>query len=197
MQAWYQIKGTRCLGCAANDDEDKSVLNRLVRWKSDSIEVEADSTHRLLIMEHFGLEEDSNVLTAPAIKEDVGEDEGKLTNKESTGYRRVAARGNYLTVDRADIQFAVKEACRGMSKPGEDGLRHMKRLPRHLKCAKAVTVVGSSDPETVRYIVVYVGSDWAGCMTSRKSTRRWLLTVERDAREVGEFDSSHCGDFQR
>ena len=53
-------------------------------------------------MEHFGLEE-SNVLTAPAIKEDVGEDKGELTKEES------AAPAGYLAIDRADIQFAVKE----------------------------------------------------------------------------------------
>ena len=47
-------------------------------------------------MEHFGLEEESNVLTAPAIKEDVSEDDGELTEEESMGYRRVAARAKYL-----------------------------------------------------------------------------------------------------
>ena len=55
-------------------------------------------------MEHFGLEEVSNVLTALATKEDVGEEEGELTKQESTGYRRVAARANYLAVDGADTR---------------------------------------------------------------------------------------------
>ena len=50
-----------------------SLLNTCVRWKSDS---EADSKHRLLITEHFGLEEESNVPTARTIVEDVGEDPG-------------------------------------------------------------------------------------------------------------------------
>ena len=61
--------------------------------KSDSTEEEADSNQ--LVMEHFGLEELSNVLTARAKKKDVGE-EGELTKEESMGYRRVAARANYL-----------------------------------------------------------------------------------------------------
>ena len=75
-----------------------------MRWKSDSIEVEVSKhrlpSHCLLIMEHFGLEEESNVLTALAIKEGVGEDEGELTKEESTGYRRVAARAKNLAVDQ-------------------------------------------------------------------------------------------------
>ena len=29
-------------------------------------------------------------------------------------------------VDRADTQFAVKDECRGMSKPGEEELRRMR-----------------------------------------------------------------------
>ena len=89
-----------------------------MRWKSDSIE--ADSKHRLHVMEHFGLEEESRVLTSLAVKEDVGEDEGEPSKEEPTGYRRVAGRATDLAVDRADIQFAAKEASRGMSKPGEE-----------------------------------------------------------------------------
>ena len=133
MKAWYQIEVRAVLGSGANDDKEVSLLNRLVRWKSGSIEVEADSKHRFLLMEHFGLEEESNVLTAPAIKEDVGENEGDLTKEDLTVHRRVAARANLLAVDWDDIQFAVKEACRGMSKPGDGKLRRMKRLVRHLK----------------------------------------------------------------
>ena len=48
-------------------------------------------------------------------------------------YGHLAARANYMTLDRSDRQFAVKEMCRGMAKPT---LRHwlqMKRLARYLK----------------------------------------------------------------
>ena len=86
-----------------------SLLNTCVRWKSDS---EADSKHRLLIAEHFGLEEESNVPTARTIVEDVGEDEGELTEEESTVYRKVAARAMHLEVDLADLQFDA-ESPRG------------------------------------------------------------------------------------
>ena len=75
QEAWCQIKVRAVLGSGANDDEDMSLLNR---WKSDSIVIEADSRRRFLVTKHFGLEE-SNVLTAPAIKED----EGELTKSKS------------------------------------------------------------------------------------------------------------------
>ena len=32
-------------------------------------------------------------------------------------YRALAARANYIAVDRADAQFAIKELCRDMSSP--------------------------------------------------------------------------------
>ena len=86
-----------------HDDKEKP----LDRWKSDFVEVE----DRLLIMEHLGLEEESNVITALAIKEDFVEDENELKKGESTSCRRVAARGNCLAVGWADIQFAVNLPC--------------------------------------------------------------------------------------
>ena len=54
----------------------RSLLNRLVGWKSDPAEVDADPNIACLSW-HFCVE--SNLLTAPAIKEDVGEDKGELT----------------------------------------------------------------------------------------------------------------------
>ena len=53
MEAWYQRRVRAELGKGATVDKEIWLLNRLVRWKSDSIEVEADSKHRLLIMKHF------------------------------------------------------------------------------------------------------------------------------------------------
>ena len=92
MMALYQIKLRAVLGSEAHYHQEISLLSRLARWESDSIEVEAGSKHCMHFTERVSLEELSNVLTALAIKEDVGEDEGEVTKLESTGYRRVAAR---------------------------------------------------------------------------------------------------------
>ena len=63
-----------------------------------------------------------------------------------------SARANYSAVDWADIQHAVKDACRGM--PGEEELRRGKWLAFYVKGAKEATAVGNSIPEAVRKIVV-------------------------------------------
>ena len=61
---------------------------------------------------------------------DVGEDEGELMKEESNAYRRMTARAHYFSVDRAEIQYAVKVACRGMVERSEGKVRRMKRPAR-------------------------------------------------------------------
>ena len=46
------------------------------------------------------------------------------------GYMRIAARANYVAVDRPDIQLSVKEICRQMSNPDA---RDWRRLQISLK----------------------------------------------------------------
>ena len=55
-----------------------------------------------------------------------------LSGKEATQFRALAARGNYLALDRPDIQYAVKEICRGMANPTRGDLRKLRRLGRYL-----------------------------------------------------------------
>ena len=49
------------------------------------------------------------------------EQDHALDAAESRRYRAVTARLNYLAADRVDIQYAVKEAARGMSSPKKSG----------------------------------------------------------------------------
>ena len=45
------------------------------------------------------------------------EDAEALEGRQATEYRGLAARANYLAADRPDMQYAVKEICRGMANP--------------------------------------------------------------------------------
>ena len=82
-------------------------------------EVEADRRHADLIVQESALENPHGVITPgenePRRKE--GENEEELSPEEATRYRGIAARANYLAVDRPDIMYAVKDLCRGMAKP--------------------------------------------------------------------------------
>ena len=50
----------------------------------------------------------------------------------------MTARLNYLAADRVDIQFAVKELTRRMSRPTQRDMTRIKRVARYLKGAPRV-----------------------------------------------------------
>ena len=65
-------------------------------------------------------------------KEEVAEGEVELEPRVATEFRGLAARANYLSLDRPDIQSDTKEICGEMAKPTERGMQKMKRLARYL-----------------------------------------------------------------
>ena len=60
------------------------------------------------------------------------DNEEKLGASETALYRALAARANYLAADRTDVQYAVKEICRGMVEPMKLHLGRLRRLGRYL-----------------------------------------------------------------
>ena len=105
------------LGADETDDKSISILGRLVTWNSWGIEYQADPKHRRIVLEHFGLEEGPKGLTTNGKVEVQEEDDEPLEGLETTDFRAVAARLNFMAQDCPDIQFATKEVCREMSNP--------------------------------------------------------------------------------
>ena len=61
-------------------------------------------------------------MVIPGTKEEGTTSEDKdaiLNDKDTTTYRALVARCNYLAPDRPDIAFSVKELARAMSRPTE------------------------------------------------------------------------------
>ena len=119
--------------------------------------------------------------TACDRKELEGDDE-KLDEVKVSWFRGVAARANFLSLDRMDIQYAAKEICRNMAAPTMGGLRKLKRLVRYLvQVPEAELHFGAS--EIIQShggclsVDVYVDSDWAGCLQTRRSTNGGLVVV--------------------
>ena len=112
MQEWYEIKVRATLGTAAGDDREIVILGRTVRWGEDKVEIEADARHGRIIREQMGIQDDSNSLSAPSAREELGDgkQDQALGRHDAKWYRGVAARANYLGLDRPDLQFSVKEA---------------------------------------------------------------------------------------
>ena len=81
----------------------------------------------------------------------------------------MAARANYLSSDRGDVQFAVKELCRGMSKPTKAEIKKIRRLARYL-IGKPRVVMRYKFQKKGQGLRGYSDSDWAGCRRTAKST---------------------------
>lgn len=97
------------------------------------------------------------------------EEEMKLEGREASKYRALAARSNYLAADRADIEYAAKEVCKGMSAPTKSDERKLRRMVRYLVDRRRVVSVFNLQ-QAGHDLKGYSDSDWAGCRRTAKST---------------------------
>lgn len=71
----------------------------------------------------------------------------------------MAAKSNNFGADWPDIQFAVKEACRGMTAPNEADLRKVKRRARYMQSERKVLITTGAETEQEHVINAFVDSD--------------------------------------
>ena len=170
LEKEYEIK-TQVVGMREGSQLEGKILNRIVRCTPEGWEYEADPRHSELIMEQLGTDKGKSVIT-PGIDDDKDEDkedEEKLAGEEASKYRGVAARCNYLAMDRPDIQYAVKEVCRDMSNPMKKSIKKLRRIGQYLK-SKPRMVWKYKTQAKVDTIDLYTDANWAGCKRTRKST---------------------------
>ena len=98
------------------DDKSVRILNRVVQYTKDGLVYEADQRHGEIIARELGLQANSKSVNTPGVSSKVLDKKG-AEDWEENEFRSIAARANYLVQDRPDIQYAVKEACKHMSKP--------------------------------------------------------------------------------
>ena len=168
----FEIK-TSMVGMNAQDGEirEARILNRIIRVTPQGWECEADQRHADLIIQETGAA-DKSTLSHPGGDKKVMEEESnskELTGSEATRFRAVAARTNYLSVDRPDIQYAVKEVCRRMAKPVEGDWQKLARLGRYLK-GDPRCVMEYQWKQAGENPVGYSDSDWGGDRKTGKST---------------------------
>ena len=96
-----------------------------------------------------------------------------LSEEEAKRYRSAVGSAIYLSLDRRDIQYAVKEAARHMSQPRQCDMKAVKTLAAYLQTHPTGGRVVTCDPPSATgewSIELYSDSDWAGCLESRRST---------------------------
>ena len=134
---------------------------------------------------------------------DEEEDDVELDAKHTTMYRAAAARGNFLSQDRFDTKFAVKELSRRMAKPRNKDWRKLIRLAKYL-IGRERFVVDFLYQESINKIDVWTDTDYAGCRETRKSTsggvimlgkhiiKGWSATQKVIALSSGEAEYYGC-----
>ena len=109
-------------------------------------------------------------VVTPGLKRKVEnvEQDHPLPPEDVTKFRQLAARANYLSLDRPDIAFAAKECCRHMSGPGNLDWVALLRIARYLvgKPRLQYKFPWRNQAE----LEVYADTDFAGCLDDRKPT---------------------------
>ena len=124
------------VGPGADLEKEVVILNRKITWGEKGIMWEADPRHAEKIISELSLNNASGV-GGPCIEEikGLGEERKKswsLKDQDATKYRSLVARGNYLSADRADIQYAIRSLSKGMSEPTGADQKHLKHFGRYL-----------------------------------------------------------------
>jgi hypothetical protein len=175
VQKHYEIKNRGRLGSGPNDVREIDILGRVVRLREWGWSWEADGRHRQAVMKYFGLDEDSKALIKNGYKEEAtieGEPEVEgLSPEEQRNYRALAARVNYIAQDNPCVQFSAKEACRRMANPTVPDFQKMKKLAHFMVGLKDVKFCYEwQSEEEACELEIFVDSDWAGCVRTRRST---------------------------
>ena len=180
-------------------EEATRILNRVIQGTKEGLEYEADQRHAEIVIRDMGLRAESKGVGTPGMQDLALQDMQIPAGCDETKYRAMAARVNYLSQDRPDIQYAVKEVCRRMSQPDEEDWARIKRLARYLK--EYPRMVQKFEPQDMpKDLEIWVDTDFAGCRKIRKSTsggvamlgnrclKTWSSTQEVVALSSGEAE---------
>ena len=104
-----------------------------------------------------------------------------LNEEQTKAYRSAVGSAIYLSSDRRDIQFAVKELARHMSAPRHCDFQAAKVLGayrnRHPNVVKVVALDPDINPNSTLSLETFTDSDWAGCLETRRSTDCYVITL--------------------
>ena len=178
LEKSYQVK-TQVLGPDEHQLKQVKILNRIVTWdEKRGLGYEADPRHAELIKQQLALDEAKPVST-PGTKEEgrtTTDHEEPLDEDQATRYRAFTARCNYLSPDRPDVSFAVKELARNMANPRRGDWIRLKRLGRYFVGNTRLQQWFEWQPSQ-RTITAYTDADWAGCRETRRSTTGEVITI--------------------
>ena len=153
------------------------MLNRVLRCTEAGYEYEADPRQSEKLLESLSLGAGCKMSATRGLKpllEALLKDVPVLVSGQ-TQFRGQAARANYLSADRVDLQFDAKEICRFMSAPTGTSVGALKSMGRYLLGHQRL--VYTYPWQHASGIDVYSITDWSGCPSTRRSTSGGCVTI--------------------
>ena len=173
----YEIK-VKTIGYAKDLEKEARILNRTIRFAEDAVEYEPDRRHADLIIREF-FPQGAKPAATPGT--DIGRSEkdrmcsAEMNKADARRFRGLAARINYLAMDRTDLQYSAKTVAKSMATPREADWATMKRVAKYLVGApRCIQKFKWQDAQDL--IVTHSDSDWAGKEKDRKSTSGGVIT---------------------
>lgn len=177
MKAEYELEVRGLLGPDKKDEKTMTILYRCIEWKQDEIWYEADPRLAEILRRELGLKDKRPVAT-PGINTTVkeGEEDPHLDQEASTKYCQLITRCNFIAQDRPDVQYAVKEAARGMTSPKRSDREKLLRIGKNLLGTPRYVITFPAQKD-VCTINAYGDHDFAGDSTTRKNTSGGLACL--------------------
>ena len=158
-----------------------SFLGRNITNRGDHYELGlADNYNNTLLAE--AKMENCKPATAPgtsALKTPTADHDQPLSEDEHKAFRRAVGKLQWMTYTRPDICYATKELARALQQPTSSDQQKLKHLLRYVKGTthyKQIIRPTVKLTQTTYDLNVYVDSDWAGCVETRKSTTGFSIT---------------------
>ena len=170
MQNEYAIKVRGMLGPDPSEDKAITILNRCIKWTPQGIQYEADPRHVEILINGLDLQKIKSSTTPDSKGAHIDDDDNPhLDSAHATKFRQLIARCKYLCQNRPDIQYACKEAARGMANPRKADWEKIMKIAKYLKGRPRYVIFFR--PQTNVYCINgYGDSDFAGEVSTRKST---------------------------
>eukprot|EP00971_Amphidinium_carterae_P292825 5813573-Amphidinium_carterae.1 len=122
-----------------------------------------------------GMEKGRAVGTAGMKSAKTLEAEEYIGEAEHKVYRSVCGRLQFTSPRRPDILFTLKELGRGLTRPLKSQCQLMRHLMRYLRGSTETVLVHMCAGTDRAIIKAQADSDWAGCHSTRKSTRCGMI----------------------
>ena len=98
------------------------------------------------------------------------------SEKQATNVRALAARANFLALDRPDVAYATKGLCPPVARPTSVDVLALKQTVRYLQHHRQLIYCFNWEPGTVS-IDVYVDTDFACCQETRRGTSGGVVLI--------------------